>query len=114
MDQIIIKDLEVFFSVGVPDEERAKPQRLLITLVLEHDMQRAVAGDDLDATVDYSAVTERVARLGVGKSWRLIERLADDVAGLILSEFGPTRVTVKIKKFILPETRYVAVQISRP
>ena len=37
MDQIIIQDLEVFYRVGVPKRERAKPQRLLLTVQLEHD-----------------------------------------------------------------------------
>ena len=30
MDTITIRDLEVFVCVGVPDEERARPQRLLL------------------------------------------------------------------------------------
>jgi hypothetical protein len=29
MDKITISDLEVFYRVGVPEEERAEPQRLL-------------------------------------------------------------------------------------
>jgi dihydroneopterin aldolase len=36
-DQITIEDLEVLFHVGVPDEERAEPQRLLITIGMTHD-----------------------------------------------------------------------------
>jgi FolB domain-containing protein len=47
MDQIIIKDLEVFYRVGVPDQERAKPQRLLLTVELEHDFTRAAGTDNL-------------------------------------------------------------------
>lgn len=35
MDQIIINELEVFMRVGVPEAERAKPQRLLLTVELE-------------------------------------------------------------------------------
>ena len=31
MSKITIVDLEVFYRVGVTDEERAKPQRLLVT-----------------------------------------------------------------------------------
>ncbi len=37
-DQITIKDLEVRFHVGVPDDERAKPQKLLITIEMTHDL----------------------------------------------------------------------------
>ncbi len=32
MSRISIVDLEVFYRVGVPDEERAQQQRLLLTV----------------------------------------------------------------------------------
>ena len=47
IDTITIEDLSVFYSVGVSDEERAKPQRLLLTVEMMHDFSRAVATDDL-------------------------------------------------------------------
>ena len=34
MDKIIIKELEVYFHIGVPETERANPQRLLITVAM--------------------------------------------------------------------------------
>lgn len=114
MDQITISELDVLFFVGVPDAERERPQRLLVTLVLEHDFAKAAASDDLAATIDYAGVCQRVTDLGRDRSWRLIERLAEDIAALVLAEFKPVRVTVEIKKFILPETKYVAVRVTRP
>jgi hypothetical protein len=32
---------------------------------------------------------------------------------MILEEFGPRTVAVQVKKFILPESRYVAVAVTR-
>ena len=32
---------------------------------------------------------------------------------MILMEFKPARVSIEIKKFIIPEARYVGVQIIR-
>lgn len=114
MDQIVIEDLAVFFHVGVPDEERAQPQRLLLTVVMEHDFSKAAATDDLRGTIDYYAVSRRLLALGNGRSWKLIETLAVDIAGLILAEFKPARVQVEVRKFILPEARHVAVRVVRP
>lgn len=113
-DIIQITDLEVFYRVGVPDEERAQPQRLLLTVSLETDFTRAAATDDLAATINYYAVAQRLRKLGEGREWRLIETLAVEVARLAVSEFGARRATVEVKKFILPDTRQVSVQTQWP
>lgn len=113
MDTISIRDLSVSYRVGVPDEERARPQRLLITVEFEHDFTEAARTDDLRGTIDYAAIVERLEHLGDGRSWKLIETLAVDIAGLVRSEFGVRSVSVEVKKFILPETRWVGVRVKR-
>jgi FolB domain-containing protein len=113
MSTITIKSLEVWYRVGVPEAEREKPQRLLLTIAMEHDFAAAAATDDLARTIDYFAVTQRLLRLGEGRSWKLIETLAVQIADLILKEFQPASVAVEVKKFILPETRWVAVRVER-
>ncbi len=114
MNKIIIEDLEVSYHVGVPDEERARPQRLLITVEMEHDFSAAAQSDDLGGTIDYFAVTQRLLGFGKGQSWKLIEKLANDIAELVLKDFHAAAVEVTIKKFIIPQTRFVAVKIRRP
>jgi FolB domain-containing protein len=113
MDKIIINDLEMFYRVGVPEEERATPQRLLISVELARDLSAAAAHDDLSQTIDYYAVTRRLLGFGEGRSWKLLEKLAADIAGLILAEFRPDSVSVEVKKFIVSEARHVAVQLTR-
>jgi FolB domain-containing protein len=66
MDRILIEDLEVHFRVGVSEEERARPQRLLITVEMETDVGAAAAADDLQRTIDYSAVASRLIAWGEG------------------------------------------------
>jgi FolB domain-containing protein len=113
MDTIIINDLEVWYHLGVPDAERAQPQRLLVTIEMGCDVTVAAAADDLARTIDYHAVTRRLLAFGQGRSWRLIETLAVDIADLVRREFGARTVTVEVKKFILPEARHVAARVSR-
>ena len=113
MDKIIISDLEVYYRVGVPDAERAKPQRLLISVEMTLDFAAAATAEDLTKTIDYDAVTRRLLGFGEGRSWKLIERLAADIAEMILAEFAPDTVSVEVKKFVVPEARYVAVQLTR-
>jgi FolB domain-containing protein len=112
-DQIVVSDLEVSYRVGVPDEERANPQRLLITLVLEHDFRAAAIGDDLKGTIDYDTVCQRLLWFGEGRSWKLIETLACDIAAMVLSEFKPQAVSVTVKKFIIPAAQFIAVSVRR-
>ena len=113
MSQISIVDLEVFYRVGVPDAERSQPQRLLLTVVMESDFSAAADSDSIVDTIDYYAVTQKLLRFGEGREWKLIEKLATDIADLIFAEFKPQAVTVEIKKFIIPQARYVAVSLTR-
>ena len=113
-DRITIKDLEVQFHVGVPDEERAEPQKLLITIEMTHDLAPSGASDTLAQTIDYYTVCQAVKALGQTRSWKLIEALADDICMLVLDQFSPSVVRVVVKKFILPDTRWVSVEMIRP
>lgn len=113
MSKITITDLEVQFHVGVPDEERAKPQRLLITVDMAHDFSIAATTDRLTKTIDYFAVSQKVIALGNGRSWKLIEKLANDVADLVLAEFKPAAVSVTVKKFILSQAAHVSVNLTK-
>ena len=113
MSQISIVDLEVFYRVGVPDAERAQPQRLLLTIEMESDFSAAATSDSIVDTIDYYAVTQKLLKFGEGREWKLIEKLAADIAGLILAEFKPRAVTVEVKKFIIPQARYVSVVVKK-
>lgn len=111
MPKISIVDLEVFCHVGVPDEERACPQRLLLTVEMESDFAAAARTDAIADTVDYFAVTQRLLQFGEGRSWKLIEKLAADIAATILSEFRVSAINIEVKKFIIPQARHVSVSL---
>ncbi len=114
MDTIIIRDLAVSYCVGVPDAERAQPQRLSLSVEMTWDFTGAAAGDDLTRTINYDAVCQRLLHLGAGRSWKLIETLAVEIAELLRLEFGTVAATVEVKKFIIPEAQYVSVRVVRP
>jgi dihydroneopterin aldolase len=113
MSQISIVDLEVFYRVGVPDTERAQPQRLLLTIEMEFDFSSAAKSDGISETIDYFAVTQRLLKFGDDKNWKLIEKLAADIANIILTEFKPQGVSVEVKKFIIPQARYISVALAK-
>ena len=113
MSKISIVDLEVFYHVGVPDDERAQPQRLLLTVEMDCDFSKAAKSDNIADTIDYFAVSGRLLKFGDGRSWKLIEKLAADIADMILAEFKPQSVTVEVKKFPIPQAKHVSVKLTQ-
>jgi len=113
MSRISIIDLEVFYRVGVPEAERAQPQRLLLTIEMEYDFSAAAKDDSIADTIDYFAVSQRLLKFGDARSWKLIEKLAADIADAILSEFKSQSITVEVKKFPIPQARHVSVILTR-
>ena len=89
-DKIAIKDLELHFHVGVPEEERSEPQKLLITIEMTLDLGPSGATDNLAETIDYYAVSQAVKTLGQARRWKLIEALADDICQLVLTTSNRT------------------------
>jgi len=110
---IAVRGLEVTARVGVPDEERAVPQRLLLDLRFAAADQPILLNDDIAGTVDYHAVSVRVADIAREKPRRLIETLAEEVASRLLDEFRLRWIEVSVRKFILPNTEWVAVSVRR-
>jgi dihydroneopterin aldolase len=43
----------------------------------------------------------------------LIETLAEEIAGLLMSRYALSSVEVEVRKYILPQTEFVAVKIRR-
>ena len=113
MSRITIVDLEVSYCIGVTAQERAKPQRLLITVDLSFDISAAAASDEVAQTINYHTVAEDLLKFGKGRSWKLLERLVSNIADKIITEYEPLSVTVEVKKFPIPQARYVAVTVTR-
>jgi FolB domain-containing protein len=113
MSKITIVDLEVHYCVGVTDEERAKPQRLLLTIDMSFDVSSAAISDRIEKTINYQTVADDLLKYGEGRSWKLVEKLAANVADHVLTHYRPQAVTVEVKKFTVPQARYVAVSLTR-
>ena len=109
MSKISIVDLELHVHIGVPDEERAKSQRILMTVDMDHDFSSAIATDRVTKTIDYFQVSQHLMEFVKGRSWKLIEKLANDAGEMVLAEFQPATVTITVKKFVIPQAAYVSV-----
>jgi dihydroneopterin aldolase len=102
--------------LGTTPEERKKPQKIAIDLVLSLDLTDAARKDDLSLTPDYWKI-ERLTRNLASKGERsLAERLAWDIALHVLDEDTRIKsITVRVHKTpkVMPKTREVIIEISK-
>jgi 7,8-dihydroneopterin aldolase/epimerase/oxygenase len=113
MSKITIVDLEVYYCVGISDEERAKPQRLLLTVDMTLDFSSASVSDRIERTINYQTVADDLLKFGEGRSWKLLEKLVAKVAERILTEYKPQAVMVEVKKFSIPQARFISVSTGQ-
>jgi len=102
--------------VGVTAGERKTLQDIVVCLVLHLDLRPAGATDDLAKTVDYDAVCGTVAEIVRSRPYHLIEAIAEEVAGTVLSDFDVAAVEVRVEKPGALRARgvpFAAVEIHR-
>ena len=112
-DEIRIEELDLWARIGVPEEERAAPQRLTVSLILQPRAGFRDLQDDLARSVDYAAVCAHLEEFVRGRTDKLLETLTDAIAEHLLQEFPLARVEVELRKFVLPQTRHVAARVVR-
>jgi dihydroneopterin aldolase len=113
MDFIFIDDMKVEAHVGIFEREKAAPQTLEISLTFGVP-DEAAQNDDIDQTIRYDMVIERVRVELATRHFNLLETLGEYVIGLLLDEFGAPWVKIRIAKVgIMRGVRRVGVQIER-
>jgi len=117
MDKIFIKDLQVYGYHGVNIEEKKMGQRFLISLELYMDLRMPGKSDNLEETVNYAELCEKVENKFIEVKFDLIEAAAESIAEFVLSSFNLVLgVKVNIKKPWAPIGRpidFAGVEITR-
>jgi len=112
-DRIQIKGLRLVATLGVPDEERARPQSVSVHASLTLSTSFKGFDDRLDHTVDYYRVSERLRDVAASGERQLVETLAEELAAAVLAFDEVSAVTLEVEKFILPDCDSVGVSITR-
>ena len=110
---IEIAELEVQSSVGVSEKERQTRQKLAVCLRFQIAPPFGSLADEIARTIDYGAVANEVSAIAASGSRRLIETLVAQIADGLMARFPMIRLEVELRKFILPNTRYVSVRTAR-
>lgn len=98
MDKVFIKDLLVRGIIGIREWERKKPQDILINVTVFTDTTRAGETDDINDSVDYSALAKKMQSHAETSARLTVEALANDLAKICLDIPLVNKVIVRVEK----------------
>jgi dihydroneopterin aldolase len=98
MDKIFLSALNVECIVGIWEWERRVKQRVVIDLEMATDIRKAASTDHIDDTIDYKKVAKRVLAFVGESQYQLVETLTENIAKVIITEFGVSWVKVRLNK----------------
>jgi dihydroneopterin aldolase len=114
MDTIFIHDLRIEARIGVYDWERHLPQTIRLDLTIAAPSERPFLSGRIADALDYAKVVERLKAFAKEAPPPLLERFAEKVAQLVLTEFGAPWVRVRVAKLgQLPGVKELGVEIER-
>lgn len=94
-----MRDLEVGCHIGVSVDERRTEQSLFLDIELETAIAAAVSSEELTDTIDFNAIAAVIREVAGQREYRLVEALADEVAGQLLQAFpAVTHLGLEIRK----------------
>jgi dihydroneopterin aldolase len=113
-DTIVLTGLEARTILGVDDRERVERRRVRVDLEIACDAAKAAVSDDLSDSIDYAAVARAVVEFVEESEFRLLESLAEGIAGVVRKTFHAKRVRVRVEKpGAVPGCETVAVVVER-
>jgi 7,8-dihydroneopterin aldolase/epimerase/oxygenase len=112
-DYIRIEGLEISSHVGITDQERAIPQEMGVSLTLWTPLEKPGLSDRISDAVDYAHIMNEIRLLLQGKTFNLIETMAEKTARHLLVRFDITKIKVEISKLSLPGVKSVTASVTR-
>jgi dihydroneopterin aldolase len=98
MDTLFISDLKLDTLIGIYAWEHEVPQTIQLDVEFAVDASRCARSGRIADTVDYSKVVTRIRETLAQRHFTLIEKLAEELAAMILREFDTPWVRITIAK----------------
>lgn len=98
MDTIFLTDLRVDTVIGIYDWEREIRQTVAIDLEMATDIAQAAATDDIQYTLNYKSISDRLTDFVAGSEYGLIETMAEKIAAIVINEYSVPWVRVTLHK----------------
>ena len=98
MDIVFIEQLSVITTIGVYDWEQTIEQKLVFDIEMGWDNRKSAKSDDVNDCLSYADISETVIGHVDGQRFARVERVADEVAELLLKKFNSPWVRIKLSK----------------
>ena len=113
MDKIFLHGMKAQTIIGVYEWERQQKQTVLLDLEISLP-ERDVNSDEVATTVNYAEVCQAIRTSLSECEFQLLERLAEHIAQLVLTDFQAAAVKIRvIKQGILPDVNAVGIEVER-
>jgi 7,8-dihydroneopterin aldolase/epimerase/oxygenase len=114
VDIVYIRELQVQTVIGIYDWEREVRQAVCLDLEMGTDIREAAATEDIENTLNYKSVSKRLIAFIEGSEFLLVETMAEEVAQLVMQEFGVRWLRLRLgKPGAIRGARDVGVMIER-
>ena len=114
MDIVYINGLEVETVIGIYDWEREIRQTVRVDLEMATDIRQAAASEDIENTLDYKSVSDRLISFIGESEFLLVETMAEEIAQIVLNEFNVPWLRLQLgKPGAVPSATDVGVIIER-
>ena len=114
MDTIFISDLRLDILIGVYDWERKVPQTVQLDLEIGIPDGGHPRSDRIRETIDYAKVIQRIQASLREERFLLVERLAEHLAQLVMTEFKAPWVKISVSKLAVEkDVKRVGITIER-
>ncbi|HEI6817783.1 TPA: bifunctional dihydroneopterin aldolase/7,8-dihydroneopterin epimerase [Yersinia enterocolitica] len=114
MDIVFIEELSVITTIGVYDWEQTIQQKLVFDIEMGWDNRKAAASDDVNDCLNYADISDAVIKHVEMQRFALVERVAEEIADLLLQRFNSPWVRIKVSKpGAVAQARNVGVVIER-
>ncbi|MFC0180765.1 dihydroneopterin aldolase [Thorsellia kenyensis] len=113
-DTVFIESLVALATIGIYDWEKEIKQRLELDIVMYWDNQKGGNSDDVNDCLDYAAISQCVLDYINQRQFGLIERVAEEIAKLLVLQYQLPAVEVTVKKpTAVPSAMSVGVSVFR-
>lgn len=98
MDTIFLKEFRIKTLIGIYSWEKKIPQTIELNLEIALPSSRAGQTDRIEDALDYSQIVRRINMMLNHQHFSLLETLTENIAQMILTEFGSPWVKISAAK----------------
>ncbi len=114
MNRIFIKELELQASIGIYEREKQAPQRIMVSVFMDVENDRAAESDTIEDTVSYEEVIDTIKKIAAARHYNLVESLAEEIATACLADKRVLNIELEITKpDIFKDAAGVGIKIVR-